>query len=227
MMRCFWAVLLILAAALCGAAGTAGGFIPLFPENGPPRGWRVGEWYDVGVPVTGARWVVEEGVLRSGGRVGTWLLSEKEYSDFILEFEIKMTADGNSGIALRAPAHGDPAFDGLELQFMDVRYSPTARDAQLTGSLYAALPPLKQVYRPTDWNRCRIEMRGPRLQVVLNGETVQRVNLDEQREPRKRHNGSAAPSLKDRPRRGRIGFQHGGGEVWVRNARIRELQQKR
>ena len=223
-MRYLWMFLLILVTALSAVARPARGFVPLFPEDGPPRGWRVGEWYDVGVPVTGARWTVEEGVLRSGGRVGTWLLSEREYADFILEFEIRLTDAGNSGVALRAPVLGDPAFDGLEFQFMDVRYSPTARHDQLTGSLYAALPPLKQVYRPTDWNHCRIEMRGPRLKVLLNGETVQRVNLDEQTEPRKRHNGSAAPSLKDRPRKGRIGFQHGGGEVWVRGARIRELK---
>ena len=33
----------------------------------------------------------------------TWLISEKEYSDFVLECEIKLTERGNSGIARGRP----------------------------------------------------------------------------------------------------------------------------
>ena len=57
--------------------------------------------------------------------------------------------------------------------------------------------------------------------VWLNGELVQNVNLDMQK--RKLERG--AP-LKDRPRRGHIGFQElsrGGGHVEIRDARIKEL----
>lgn len=223
-MRYLWAILFICLTALGAAAAPARRFVPLFPESGTPKGWIVGEWYDVGVPVPDARWTVEDGVLKSVGRGGSWLLSEREYGDFVLELEIKMTESGNSGVALRAPAKGDPAFDGLELQFMDPRYDPRVGADKLTGSLYAARAPIRQVYRPTEWNRCRIELKGSRLKVVINDAVVQDVDLNTLTEPQKRHNGMAAPSLKDRPRRGRIGFQHGGGEVLIRGARIRELK---
>jgi len=50
------------------------------------------------------------------------------------------------------------------------------------------------------------------------------VNLEEQLKTTKRHNGTDAPPLKDRPRRGHLGFQElsrGGGHVQIRNARLR------
>ena len=68
-------------------------------------------------------WTVKDGVLQPGKQRGTWLVSEKEYGDFVLEFEIKLTERGNSGVALRAPMKGDPAFDGMELQVADLRYN--------------------------------------------------------------------------------------------------------
>jgi len=57
-------------------------------------------------------------------------------------------------------------------------------------------------------------------------ETIQDLNLDEQNQEVKRHNGTPAPPVKDRPRRGQIGFQElsrGGDHVQIRNARIRVL----
>ena len=176
------------------------------------------------------KWRVEMGMLRGSEPRGTWLLSEKEYGDFILEFEWKLGEQGNSGTALRAPLHGDPAFDGMELQMVDRRYYPAdmaVTPAELTGSLYKAVAPQLQAYKPTEWNKYRITCRGPSVKVVLNGEPILDVNLDEQMKPTKRHDGTDAPPLKERPRRGHIGFQElsrGGGHVEIRNARIKVLE---
>src|SRR6476646_953371 len=70
------------------------GFVPLFPE-------------------TGVQWTVKDGILtsQSSQQRGTWLVSEKEYGDFVLEFDVRLGERGNSGVALRAPMRGDPAFD--------------------------------------------------------------------------------------------------------------------
>jgi Domain of Unknown Function (DUF1080) len=165
-------------------------------------------------------------VLLGGEPRGTWLMSEKEYGDFILEFEFKLGERGNSGCALRAPMRGDPAFDGLELQMADLRYNPQAKDSELTGGLYRAVAPTKQVYKPAAWNKYQVTLKGARLKVVLNGETIQDLNLDEQNQEVKRHNGNGAPPIKDRPRRGHIGFQElsrDGAHVQIRNARLKEL----
>jgi hypothetical protein len=201
-------------------------FSPLFPDDGPPKGWSVREWNDLTKKVTVSDWTVKDGVLNSGRRRGTWLMSDKEYSDFILEFEIKLTEVGNSGVALRAPMRGDPAFDGMELQIADYRYNTQAKDSELTGGIYRAIAPSKQVYKPTEWNKFRVELRGVHLKVTLNGEVIQDVDLDKYDQPVKRHDNSNALPVKDRPRRGHIGFQHlskNNEPVLIRAARIKVL----
>jgi hypothetical protein len=61
---------------------------------------------------------------------------------------------------------------------------------------------------------------------VLNDEVIQDLNLNEQNQEVKRHNGALAPPVKDRPRKGHIGFQElsrGGAHALIRNARIKVL----
>ena len=225
------AALLVMVASLTAAETvvlTKDRFQPLFPKDGVPEGWVARAWNDVkNPPSEPVRWVVEEGVLKGGLPRGSWLMSEKEYGDFILEYEFKLGERGNSGCALRAPMAGDPAFDGMELQMADVRYNPEAKPSELTGGIYRAIAPRKQLYKPTEWNRYQITLKGPRLKVVLNGEVIQDLNLDEHDEVVKRHDNSIAPPVKARPRKGHIGFQElsrGEGQVQIRNARIKVLE---
>jgi hypothetical protein len=210
------------------AAGDEDSFVPLFPQDGVPKGWTVREWNDLAKKAgPDTAWTVTDGVLLSGKRRGTWLVSDKEYGDFIVEFQIKLGERGNSGVALRAPMKGDPAFDGMELQFADYRYNMSAKDSELTGGIYRAIAPTKQVYKPTEWNTCRIEVKGDHLKVTLNGVVIQDVDLTKFDQPVKRHDGSPAPPVKDRPRRGHIGFQHLSSDavpVQIRGARIKELK---
>ena len=212
------------------APGSANAAAALFPDKGEPKGWAVRAWDDVSKPgPEGAKWHVDDdGVLHGSEPRGTWLVSEKEYGDFVLEFDFKLGERGNSGCGIRFPGRGDPAFDGLEIQMADERYNE-GRDGpdKLTASLYKAIAPTKQLFKPTQWNHYVIIARGPRIKVELNGQVVQDVNLDEHRKPIERHDGSPASALKDRPRRGHIGFQElsrGGAHVLIKNARITELK---
>jgi hypothetical protein len=120
---------------------------------------------------------------------------------------------------------GDPAFDGMELQMADLRYNPEATDSELTGGIYRAIAPREQVYKPTEWNRYEVKLQGNRLWVKLNETVIHDTNLDEHAEEVLRHDGAVAPPVKDRPRKGHIGFQElgRGDQVQIRNARIREL----
>jgi hypothetical protein len=224
-------VLVLASIGTASAADPAGkskdGFVPLFPEDGVPKSWVVRQWNDLKKPAEeGVKWTVKDGILHGSPARGTWLVSEKEYSDFVLRFEFKLGPTGNSGCALRAPMFGDPAFDGMELQMADYRYNTQAKDSELTGGIYRAIAPTKQVYKPTEWNRYEITLKGSRLKVVLNGQLIQDVNLDEHRETVKRHDGTDAPPIKDRPRRGHLGFQElgrGDERVQIRNAQIKAL----
>lgn len=205
----------------------ADGFVALFPKDGMPQGWSVRAWNEVkNPPAEPSVWKIEGGVLHGGEPRGSWLMSDREYGDFILEWEFKLGETGNSGCALRAPMRGDPAFDGMELQMADFRYNTKAKDSELTGGIYRAIAPTKQVYQPTEWNKYQVTLKGSRLKVVLNGETIQDLNLDEQNQEVKRHDDTLAPPVKARPRKGHIGFQElsrGNSHVQIRNARIKTL----
>lgn len=215
--------LLILSCAWLLAAD-GDGFVPLFAKDGVPEGWVVRDWADVSKPAQGApAWTVKEGILTSGGDRGCWFLSEKEYGDFVLEYEFRLGPKGNSGLALRAPAKGDPAFDGMELQMADFRYNPQAKASELTGGLYRAIAPAEQVYRPEQWNKVRVALKGSKITVVMNGKTIQDTDLSTHSEEVLRHNGTKAPPIKDRPAKGRIGFQNlsrDNGQVEIRGAKI-------
>ena len=204
------------------------GFERLFPLDGVPAGWSVRRWDDVSKAADAQTvWTVRDGVLHGSEPRGTWLMSDREYGDFVLRFEFKLGARGNSGCALCAPMKGDPAFDGLELQMADRRYTEDMKDSEQTGGIYRAIAPCVQVYKPTEWNDYDITLQGSRLRVVLNGQVIHDVDLAQESQVALRHDGSAAPLLKDRPRRGHIGFQElsrEGGQVQIRNARIKALQ---
>jgi hypothetical protein len=215
------------------AAARAADFVPLFPKDGVPEGWVVRKWDNVKNPADqGVVWKVKEGVLQGSDPRGTWLVSEREYGDFILEFEWKLGERGNSGCGLRFPMEGDPAFDGLELQMVDPRYfgddpANAPKPSELTGALYRAVTPKIQVFKSTDWNKYQITCQGALVKVTLNEQPILEVNLDQQNTPTKKHDGSDAPPLKARPRKGHIGFQElsrGGGHVEIRHARIKELK---
>lgn len=227
-MRSLLLIALFLPLTAAAADPKEDGFAPLFPKDGVPEGWSVREWNDVAKKVpAGNEWAAKDGVMKSGEKRGTWLISEKEYADFVLEFEIQLTEKGNSGVALRAPLNGDPAFDGMEFQVADLRYNPAAKESELTAGIYRAIAPTKQVYKPTEWNAVRVELKGDKLKATVNGEVVQDVDLSKFGDKVKRHDGTDAPAVKDRPKKGRIGFQHlswNNEPVRIKNARIKELK---
>jgi Domain of Unknown Function (DUF1080) len=121
-----------LVALTASAAEPAPKFTVLFPEDGPvTKGWTVRTWSNVkDASELKTTWDVRDGILYGGKSptrkwVGTWLLSEREYGDFILEVDFKFVnggATGNGGVALRAPLHGRPSYNGMELQITDPRY---------------------------------------------------------------------------------------------------------
>lgn len=220
--------LLLIAAMLGLPARAEEGFVALLDEDGPPKGWKVTAWNDLSKPgPKDAVWAIKDGVLQPGKTRGSWLVSDRQYGDFVLEFEAKLDKLGNSGVALRAPRKGDPAFEAMELQIADLRYNTKAKPDELTGAIYRSLAPTRQAYKPTEWNAVRIELKGTRLKVTINGELVQDQDLSKHDKAAKRHDGSDARPLKDRPLKGHIGFQHlsrDSSPVLIRRARLKELK---
>ena len=164
-------------------------------------------------------WKAEDGILSTGGHGGGWISTEKEYSDFSLELEFNVPDGGNSGVFIRAPHEGDPAYTGMEIQVLDdyaEKYA-TLQPWQYTGSIYAVQAPAKRVTKKAgEWQKMQITCTGPKVQVILNGEQIVDSNLIEHMEKT-----AKSPGIKRRG--GYIGFQNHGAPVQYRNIRIREF----
>lgn len=214
---------LIPAQAASPAANSAA--TPLFATDGAPAGWQVRNWMDVAQdPSPGTQWLVKDGVLRGSTPRGSWLVSDREYGDFKLEYEFKLGDRGCGGFGFRFPATGHPAHEGLFLQMVDPRYYGTnyqAQPAELTGALYKGLAPQAQAFKPNEWNACTVVCMGSKLNVVLNGTTVIDIDLIALSGPMFR-----GKPIAYRPRRGHLGFQEtsrGDAHLEIRNARIQSL----
>jgi hypothetical protein len=156
-------------------------FVPMF------NGKDLSEWHGlVGNPITRAamkpkelaakqkeadlkmldNWSVRDGMIWFTGK-GDNLCSVKEYGDFELYLDWRITKDGDSGIYLR----GSP-----QVQIWDT--SRAEAGAQVgSGGLYNneknPSAPLKVADNPVgEWNTFRILMTGERVSVWLNGELV-------------------------------------------------------
>jgi len=207
------------AAAVLQAAND--GFSPLFPGDSL-AGWKISDWSDLRTPqkVPGTPWKMENGVLY-GLNKRTWIYSAKEYSDFILKFDTKISRGSNGGIGLRFPPEGDPAYKGMEIQVVDheVYYRGSSLPQQRTGSIYDEIA-AKDAVRPVgQWNSWEITARGSRVTIVLNKQRV--INADLSRETKARQ--QKGPPLANRPLRGHIGFQNLNGTITLRNIMIKEL----
>ena len=188
-------------------------FTPLF--NGQDlTGWTYGS-------KAGEGYRVRDGALYCTGDSGGNLFTEKEYADFTLRFEFKLTPGANNGIGIRAPLKGQVAYQGIEIQVLDdsaEKYSKL-RPTQYCGSVYDVIPAVRGRLNPVgDWNAEEITARGDHIIVKLNGATIVDAHLDQVTDPAvlAKH-----PGLKRTA--GHIGFLGHGSEVEFRNIRIKEL----
>ncbi len=105
------------------------------------------------------------------------LYTEKEYADFVLRFEFRLTPAANNGIGIRAPLEGDAAYAGMEIQVLEDG-SPVYWDLQpyqYHGSVYGVVPARRGVLRPIgEWNTEEIVARGRRITVTVNGDARRR-----------------------------------------------------
>lgn len=223
-MRRFYILLVLLAAVVIGLPAVQSaekeppqGFEPLF--NGRDlTGWQVNEGGNRAV------WGAENGNLFVSGHGGGWLMTEKEYADFELRLEYKLPQKGNSGVALRSPMKGDPAYAGMEIQILDDNwyldknhYKQGLRRTQLTGSIYDVVPPSKEATKPVgEWNQMQITAKGRQVTVVLNGTKIVDANLAEYKNRTDKHPGLLRA-------KGHLGLQSHDGRVEFRNLFVKPL----
>ncbi len=129
--------------------------------------------------------IVDGAVRCKPGKGGT-IHTEKEYDDFAVRFEFKLTPGGNSGLAIRYPGEGDTAYLGMcELQVLDSEHPKYAKlDArQFHGSAYGIAAAERGYLRPTgEWNFEVVRVKGSRITVELNGSVILDADVAETKE---------------------------------------------
>jgi serine/threonine-protein kinase len=148
------------------AAPSGEGWQPLF------NGRDLGGWQVVG----GRRdvWAIESGVLVAQGGGGGWLMSDRDFADFELRVEYRVSASANSGVAFRSAPD-----DANRIQIFDDSAFPDCEPQFLTAALYGVVGAKQGAARPAGvWNDMLVTARGRQLTIVLNGTEVLDVNLD-------------------------------------------------
>jgi len=217
MKRCFVAVSVLLVAACSVAFAAEEGFSALF-DGKSLDGWQNGK----------DGYVIKEEAIVSQPKGSGNLATVKEYGNFHLKFEFKLTPGANNGIGIRVPDEVggkrlDPAYQGMELQVIDDS-SEKYKDIkpwQHHGSVYGVVPAKTGFLKPVgEWNSEEIIANGSHIKVILNGETIVDADLAEASK-NGTIDGREHPGLKRE--KGHICFCGHGAEVWFRNLRIKEL----
>ncbi len=169
---------------------------------------------------------------------GGYLVTERSYDDFILEFDVKIDTSLNSGLQCRSrmwekdtstvyvagDAKGTTRLTNWRQGYVwgyQIEVDPSSR--AWSGGLYepgnrgwivtlANNEPARKAFKPTDWNHFKILMDGNKIQVWVNG--VPTVDTTD-----------------DMSESGFLGLQfHGAGSEWQKdkksmwkNIRIKEL----
>ena len=164
----------------CSGGSSKNGWTDLF--NGKDlSGWvqRNGE----------ADYKVENGEIIGISKAGTpnsFLCTEKEYGDFILEFELKVDTALNSGVQIRS--HSLSEFKDGRVHGYQVEIDPSPRgwsagiyDEARTGWLYPVTPynpSAVTAFKNFEWNHYRVEAIGNSIKTWLNGIPVADLLVD-------------------------------------------------
>jgi len=156
------------------------------------------------------------------------MVHTQKWSNFVLTLDFKISKGCNSGIFVRTdsltPRPGkDVGYNGIEVQILD----STTADYYDTGAIYDLSRPTKNAMQPVgEWNHIEVTCAGSLIAVVLNGEKVNHIDLEQFTEPNKRPDGTPHKfdvAYNKHPRTGYIGLQDHGADCWFKNIKLRPL----
>jgi len=189
------------------------------------NGENLDGWTTVGGSTDIKAWEAVDGTLhrKSGGGD---IVTEKEYENFILDFEWKISPGGNSGVKYKF-ANFDGSWIGCEYQVLDdEKHNDGTLGTHRTASVYDIIAPRFDAAKPVgEYNKSRIVVNGKRIQHYLNGCLVVDVIVGSATWEK----GFLASKFKEHAEfgkipKGKILVQDHGDEVWYKNMVIRELK---
>lgn len=185
-----------------------------------------------------ADYEIKDGVVigtTKAGEPNSFLATARDYSDFILEYEVKVDTALNSGVQIRS--HQYKADSTIMIMNSDgkqeerevpkdrvygyqVEIDPSPRS--YSGGIYEEArrgwlhdlsdnPEAREAFKPTDWNKFRVEAIGDTLRTYVNGVLATDITDDEAA------SGFIALQVHG------IGEKEGTYHVMWRNIRLKEM----
>ena len=143
-----------------------------------------------------ATYEIKDGVVIGTTKTGepnSFLATERDYSDFILEYEVKVDTALNSGVQIRSNQYEadttititnskgeqvEREVDKDRVFGYQVEIDPSPRS--YSGGIYEEArrgwlndlsdnPEAREAFKPTDWNKFRVEAIGDTLRTYVNG----------------------------------------------------------
>lgn len=158
-------LLIIYSCVFISAIANAQGYKKLF--NGKDlAGWTIHgteKWY-----VEKGKLVCESGPDKEYG----YLSTKKTYKNFILQYQFKLEANGNSGVFIRS------SVDGTKVTGWQVEVAPPGNS---TGGIYESYgrgwlikptPEDEKALSPDGWNKGKIQVIGDEITTWLNGKQM-------------------------------------------------------
>lgn len=162
-------------------------------------------------------WTVRDGEIHCAGKGYGFLRYDRKFCDYVLRLEYNMSKGCNSGVGIRGvkftSGNTRPSAAGFELQILDdAGRKPTNRSGM---SLYRYRAAKVNSVKPAgEWNKLRVECRGPVTRVTLNGKLLH--DVDHSKDER----------IKNKPLCGYISVQNHGHTIRFRNLEVVELKSK-
>ena len=170
-------------------------------------------------------YIVKNGMIVVEPKLGGGnLYTAKEYSDFVMRFEFKLTHGANNGLGIRALKGKDAAYHGMELQILDNTADKYKRlkPYQYHGSIYGVVPAKRGYLKPVgEWNYQEVIAKGNQITIKLNGTTIVDADIKKASTP-KTMDGRDHPGLLRK--KGFIAFCGHGDKLAFRNLRIKTLK---
>jgi hypothetical protein len=162
---------------------------------------------------------VQDGVIVCDGRVNGYLLTEKEYANYVLKLQWrwgeKVHQSRNSGVFVHVVGENRIWPTGIEAQLMaghagdfwlvgdaSLKVDPKRRDPRIARHYFRMK---NDAEKPIgEWNQYEIVCRGDSVRLIINGQLV--------------NEGTEA-----KPNKGKILLQSEGAEIHFRDVKLRQL----
>ena len=201
------------------------------------EGWQIlfdgkttSGWHKYGGGQAGESWKVNDGILSIDPSIkdGGDLVTDKEFENFHLKLEWKISEKGNSGIIFlihESTQYKYPWETGLEMQVLD---NDGHADGKIikhhAGDLFDLIACSKETVRPVgEWNEAEVKCINGKLDLLLNGVNVVSTTLwnDNWKKLISESKFKSMPGF-GTYKKGHIALQDHGDKVSFRNIRIRE-----